>query len=265
MEDKELIAQLQYFKTIKPRKDWVILTKNRILEQKRLHGAVEMVADNVSARIPSILWRTLIFGEKLAFGRAGIATFALVILIGSFGFVQNSLPGDAFYPIKKSLIQGRTSLLSQNQAEVNLRVAVENAQALKEAAKNNDTQKLAPILQEYQANLKQATMVLKSTKDGNEALKIAALVNQLEKDSRDAETSLNTGVATQERKELASKTQEILNDQIASMIEKELQTISTQSLTDEQKGLFDEAKREFDAKDYAAAVASIERLGWINK
>ncbi len=255
MEEKELISQLQLLRTLKPRKDWAILTKNRILAQEQ-----ETLSDRVADSMPRVLWQTFIFGQKFAFGRAGAATFAFVVIMGIFGFVQNSTPGDALYSVKKAVIQGETSLLSGNPAEMHLKTASASVRALKEAAINNDTDKLAPALQEYQESLSKAVSVL-GAKNEKEALKITSLVNQLEKDSKEVEAMLNTDLYSDKRRELAEKTLEETENLLAVIIERELQSLSSASLTDEQEGLFDEAQSAFAAGDYITAMEAIIRIG----
>ena len=74
MTEKELIHNLKCLKEIKPKNDWVVLTKSIILAQEQVREAEEM------ASVFSI------FRYKLAFA----PIMSVAIVIGLFGFAQGT-------------------------------------------------------------------------------------------------------------------------------------------------------------------------------
>ena len=98
-------------------------------------------------------------------------------------------------------------------------------------------------------------------------IKIAELVGQIEKDSKEIENVLQTEVAKQEREELVQKTRAALTEQIeevenqvAGIISAELQNLSSNQLNDEQKEILRQAQEAYAAKDYATALQKIGEL-----
>ena len=261
MTEQELIAKIQALQSVKPRKDWVILTKNRILADSGQGGIVAPKA---------VMWRVVSSWSvpRFAFMRPVLALSTIAVLIGVFGLItHNSLPGDMFYPVKKAATQGQATLLSQDSAELSLNLAAQSSSALKRIAKGNDVEQLAPAIEEYQKNLKSAAAKLEGSKSSKDVIKIAELVGQIEKDSKEIENVLQTEVAKQEREELVQKTRAALTEQIeevenqvAGIISAELQNLSSNQLNDEQKEILRQAQEAYAAKDYATALQKIGEL-----
>ncbi|TSC53744.1 MAG: hypothetical protein LiPW31_314 [Microgenomates group bacterium LiPW_31] len=92
--ENQLIAKIRKLSQIKPRKDWVVLTKSQIL------GAVDV--KHQPFYFPFF---------KPAF--AGLVV--VFILFGAFGYnsVKNSLPGDSLYVIRKVAHLGQAILTSE--------------------------------------------------------------------------------------------------------------------------------------------------------
>jgi hypothetical protein len=257
MEDKDLIVRLQTLKQIKPRQDWVVLTKNRILANDFSEFPFWQTILRKSNTLNLLIW-----GERLVFGRAGLATFAIFILMGLFGFVQNSNPGDMFYATKKAILQGETALVSGSQAALHLRVAAESAQAAKEAARTNNSKKLAAALEEYRQNLRKAAGVIdKEPKNAQNVLQITALVNQLHGESKEMEQVLHTEVAREELEILTQKTLEEATTELKGLLAKELQNIASGPLTEAQQKLLQEAQSAFEQGDYSSVVELIAEIG----
>lgn len=261
MTEQELISKIQELRSVKPRKDWVLLTKNRIL------------ADAGHAVTP----RAVIFRQvsswsipRFALMRPVLALSTIAVLIGAFGVItHNSLPGDLLYPVKRAATHGQATLLSQDPSELSLNLAAQSASALKKIAKGNDVEKLAPAIEEYQKSLKSAAASLEGPKSSNDVIKIAALVEQIEKDSKEIDSALQTEVAKEEREELVEKTRAAITEQIeevenkvAGIVATELQKLSADQLNDAQKELLLQAQEAYDAKDYATALQKIGELNY---
>lgn len=259
MTEQELIAKIQELRSVKPRKDWVLLTKNRIFDRESrgvMSPQTVMLHYISSLSIP-----------RFALMRPVLALSTLAVLAGLFGLTHNSLPGDLLYPVKKAATHGQATLLSQDSAELSLNLAAQSASALKKIAKNNDIEKLAPAIQDYQKNLKSASASLEGPKTSKNVIKIAELVGQIEKDSKEIEGALQTEVAKQEREELVKKTRAALTEQIeevgnkvGGIISAELQELAGNQLTDAQKEILSQAQAAYDAKDYATALQKIGEL-----
>lgn len=257
--ENQIVRQIQLLKQIKPRQDWVVLTKNRILQEGNSPTKIGPVP--IFSRVSGFLWETFIFGEKLAFGRAGAATFAMVILMGLFGFAKTSAPGDALYPVKRAILQGESTLFSGGQAVLHLKMAADSAYALKEAAKANNSQKIAAALQEYKENISKAAVAIdKEPKDTKKIIEIASMVNQLQKDIKEAEGVLQTEIAKEETKVLAQKTLEDATSELETLLARELQSLANSSLTEGQRSLLEEAQTFFNAGDYAKTMEYILRI-----
>jgi len=256
MTEQDLITRLQTLKQLKPRQDWVVLTKNRILADAPQGVPVWQAILQKSNFLNLLIW-----GERLAFGRAGVATFALVIFMSLFGFVQNSTPGDALYPVRKAILQGE-ALISDGQAALHLKVAADSAQAAKEAAKANNPQKLEAALQEYKENIKKAAGAIdKEPKNTQKILQIAALVNQLQGNEKEMEGILQTEAAKEELKTLTEKTLEQATNELETLLAKALLDISSGSLTEEQQALLQQAQTALKQGDYATVMELIVKIG----
>jgi hypothetical protein len=147
MTEKELIKKLQILKDIKPRKDWVILTKTQILDEQREQFSL----------IESL---RLFFQFKLA-KPAFASLIAVFLLFGLFSFAQNSLPGDFLYSIKKIAERGQAVFVSEiDKPQANLELANKRLEELTKIAETNQVKKLAPAINEFQASISEATKSL---------------------------------------------------------------------------------------------------------
>jgi len=143
MTDRDLIKKLQILKDIKPRKDWVVLTKTQILgEQREQFSLIESLR--------------LFFQFKLA-KPAFASLIAVFLLFGLFAFAQNSLPGDFLYPIKKIAERGQAVFVSKiDKPQASLNLANKRLEELTKIAETNQVKKLAPAINEFQASVSEA-------------------------------------------------------------------------------------------------------------
>lgn len=127
--EKKLIGNIKRLRQIKPRKDWVSSTKIQILGEE-----------------PKIFLFPYL---KPAFA----SLIVVFLLFGLFGFVKNSLPGDALYLVKKVVHEGQAVFVSKEEKPVfQLKLANDRLEDLTKASIRN----LAPTINEFQANVSEA-------------------------------------------------------------------------------------------------------------
>lgn len=264
MDEKALISQLKTLKQIKPSQDWVLLAKNRILgegapeDEQSFEGRLLKVK-----QFPALGWR---FVLRFGFLKPALAFSTLTILIAFMVWTWASLPGDTLYPVKKAATQ--VNLLTEDPVNVNLNMAAESARVLKEIAQKNDVEKLAPAIKEYQQSVKQAAESLDNPpKGGDQVLKIAEKVNQIEQQAKEIEELLQTEIAKQEREELTRKARAVISaelkeiqNKLAEQVAGYIADLESQQLTEEQQGLLQQAKDAYKAGEYETAWQLIVEL-----
>lgn len=138
MTEKELIAKIRELRQIKPKREWVVLTKSQILGK-------EITPE-----------RFLIFNFPV-WRLAYVSVFVVFILFGMFGFTQNSLPGDLFYPIKKITEKVQVVFVSEEEKpKVSLELTNKRLEELEKIAQTNQVENLAPAVNEFQKNISEA-------------------------------------------------------------------------------------------------------------
>ena len=140
MTEKEVIAKIQKLEQIGPEKDWILATKTQIL-------GVDATAT------PFFVFSS----QRLAF--AGL--LVLLLLVGVFGFAQNSLPGDFLYPVKKMTERGQEVFVSEtDKPKLKLELANKRLDELTRVAETNKVKKLAPAIKEFEASILEAAKEL---------------------------------------------------------------------------------------------------------
>ena len=221
MTEKELIKKIRELRQIQPRKDWVVLTKREIL------GDSATRPRNLFAGILEIFPR-FFFQYKPAFA----TLIVLGILIGAFSFVQNSLPGDLLYPIKKITERSQAIFVSENEKpKLNLELANKRLEELNEIVQTNRVKKLAPAINEFQASVSEvAKNFLKKEGAASDPAAIKKLV-ELEKSKQIAEQILATQIETED-----------LDNTYKAVAETLISDLETRSLTEEKEEVLDQMK-----------------------
>jgi len=220
MTENELIGKIRELRQIKPRKDWVILTKSQILGEEKPVFA------------PFFIFRPVYAGVLFVF-----------ILLGLFGTAQNALPGDLLYPIKKIVEKSRVVFISEaDKPKADLELANKRLEELNQIAQNNDVRKLAPAINEFQASISQAAKNLTTSK-GADVKGIVAETQKLEENKKKAE-SLGVVVGGTEELENAYKI----------LAEREIENLENSSLTEKQEEVLKEAKDYFENGDFTNAL-----------
>jgi hypothetical protein len=228
MTEKELISKIRQLRQIEPRKNWVILTKRRILGEPPSLGGLILDTFKVFPR--------LILQYKLAF----ITLVLIGILAGTFGFAQNSLPGDPLFPLKKIAERGRAIFVSKTEEpKVELEFANKRLEELVQIAQKNQVKKLAPAIDEFQASISTAVEKLAKIKEPEKTSKIGkAVIEEIKKLKENKKKVESLGVEV-------GDTEEQLESAMCELAEREIENLGT--LTVEQEKLLKEAQ-EYLAK-----------------
>ena len=121
---------------------------------------------------------------------------------------------------------------------------------MNEIVQTNQVKKLAPAISEFQANISEAAESLAKIK-GQDVEKIVAQTKELEENKQKVEEVLATKIETEK-----------FDNALSQLVEREIKTLESQTLTEEQKLLFEEAKADFSAGNYSQALEKILILSY---
>ena len=237
MNDKELINQIQLLTQIKPRQDWVASVKTQILQDE--------IQPNVSV--------TQVFSRMfLQLRPAFVSLVVLVVIVGTFGIVQDSLPGDLLYSVKKVAEQGQAKFLVSEQDIVHYKLEMANKRLveLTKIAEVNQVKKLAPAIAEFQANVAEAADNLIKAKDFN-IKEIVADTQKLEENKAKIEA---LGIVIGETKDFDSA--------MKQLVERELESIEEQVLGESQDQALIKIRQDYEAGNYSQALEGILFLSY---
>jgi len=243
MDEKQLISHLRELREIRPRQDWVNLVKDRILSE-----------DKTSESKHSFISFFPLFRYKLAFA----PIVSVFIIIGLFGFVSNTIPGDLLFSVKKITETAQLGFSSANEKpKTQLKLANKRLEELSRIAEDNQVKSLDPAIKEFQASIVQATRDLAgmninvTSSDPMIIKEIIAETKKLEENKGRVEAVLGTNIGNTE--ELTNVLWQ-LERQAAVYLIADLEKMT---LTEEDQGLLVEAKQEFEAGNYSGALEKI--------
>lgn len=233
MTETELIQKIKELREIKPRKDWVLLAKTQILGSE-----------------PNIGLRS-IFPPLFRYRPALVTLLVFFILIGVFGFAQNTVPGDLLYPVKKIVETSEVIFSSEmEKPKIRLELANRRLRELNWIAEKNLVKNLAPAIEEFQSSVTEAAKGLTKIRDSEINPKIvkevAKLAQELEENKEKVEA---LGVVVGETEEL--------DNALAQLVEREINILESQSLTEAQQELLVEIKNLYQAGEYSEALEKI--------
>lgn len=244
MTEKQLIGKIRQLRQIEPRKDWVVLTKKRILGQPRSLGSLILDTFDVFPK--------LFFQYKLA-----LATLsAILIFVGVFGFAQGSLPGEPLFVFKKITEKTRAVFVSEeDKPKAQLELANKRLEELTKIAETHQVKKLAPAMKELQANISEAAenlIQIKEPEKAREAGKAVVIaIKELEKSKRKVEEVLGTS-GWGETKEI--------EDAMCPIVKREIKDLGT--LTEKQQELLSEAEEYLEEGKCTLAFEKILFLSY---
>ena len=237
MREEELIHNLHQLRQIKPKKEWAGLVKEQILGEQESRSFIVPLRE--------------IFRFRRIFAPA--LTVSLV-LVGLFGFSQNSLPGDILYPVKKISERAQGIFVSKDkQPDFHLELAKRRLEELNRTVKENQVKRLAPAMEEYEATKKAAEKeVVASIKNKpvKEAVKIAMkaapILNKINKQEKETYSVLGIEPDDEETGDDA--------DAEKSVVEYLIKGAEASSLTEQQSKDLAMIKNYYKIGDYEKAL-----------
>jgi len=237
--EKELILKLQTLKDIKPRQDWVVFAKREILGGNKI---------TIKASYKEKFLGVLDFLPALTYQRKLTYAFAtlLLIMVGTLGFAQYTMPGDLLFSVKKVTEQSQAALsgqtnLKQNMANLNNRI-----NDLAQVAKEGRTVNIPSAIDEVRQSASKVAESLKGslTKDPQSVRELANEVQKIKQ--------LRTLTDLTDTPEIKS-----LNDALAVLVQNEITDLEKTSLTEYQLETLKGIKDLYDEGDYVAALEKI--------
>jgi hypothetical protein len=219
LADKELISQLRKLRQIEPRKDWVSCTRKEILGEE-----------------PGFYFFPYL---KPAF--AGL--IAVFVLVGLFGIVKNSLPGDGLYTIRKVAHKVEAIFVPEDEKPAfQLKLANDRLEDLTKVSAKN----LAPTIYEFQANIYKAAENLAkidaTTSDPMVTQKIVEETIKLKENEKKVQ-SLGMIVEGDET-----------NNFDKTVVEYLINDLENRSLTEEKAEILEQMKELFQEEKYSEAL-----------
>ena len=246
MTDKEFIAKISLLKDVKPRQDWVVLTKKGILGENPVFTPKAQ---------PFALLSGIVATFKMATAKPALIMSALVFIVVGGIMLQvasNSLPGDSLYSVKVAVSKVKVTLLAsyETRATAHLGLAQSSLDDLKRAAQENKVKNLASAIQVFENNIAVASKEVQELVENQSpgALQATMKIVQLQKDKVVVEQILGT-VIGDENGELESA--------IKLLVEFELADLQGRSLTEEQLVLVAEAEIAYEEGAYETALENI--------
>lgn len=232
MAEKDLISQLKELKQIKPREEWVVLAKNRILGEEKKFSLSPL------------------FGWKLAFA----PVISVFIIVGLFGFAQNTIPGDFLFSVKKATESAQVGFSSPtDKPAASLKMANKRLEDLSRIAEANQVRSLSPTIEEFKANISEATKQLAEL-DINATGELIKEARKLEENKQKVESVL--GAVVGETGELESALAQ-LEKRTADYL---IADLEARTLVEGDQKLLIEAKELFAAGDYSSSLEKLWML-----
>lgn len=237
MTEKELILKIQGLREIKPKKEWVFLTKREILGEE----PVERTKVSWLEVFPRFF-----FQYKLAFASLAL----IVIVVMTFGFSQNAVPGDLLFAFKKATETAQTAFISKDEQLKNrLELANKRLEELTKIAKQNQVKKLSFAIEECQASMSQVVSKVGNVRKPEEARKIVPEIKKMEGNIQNLKTY---GVEISD----ADNTENIYKPVVDVLIK----DLETRTLTQDQQKLLTEAKETQEAGDYPNTLSILMKI-----
>jgi len=248
MIEQELIDKIKELKQVKPRKEWVVLTKNFIFTSSEKE---EKARDFSFIAFLKGLQKgeRFVFQHKPAF--AVLTTF--LVLIGLFGISQNSVPGDFLFSFKKISEQGQIFFVSEeNYTKYSLETLNKRLDELEKIVQTNQSRKLASALDEYQQTISKTAedlnKAVSKNQNQNQNLKeIVAEVKKVEDKTKLLKSLGVEGVGGDEK----------WDNTLSSIVQREIEDLEEKNLTDEQKEILNEIKVNYKEGNYSQALEKI--------
>jgi len=237
MTEKELVLKIQGLREIKPKKEWVFLTKREILGEEPL--------DRTKVSWLEVFSR-MFFQHKLAFASLAL----IVVVVCGFGFSQNAVPGDMLFSLKKVTEKVQTAFLpSEEQLKNRLELVNKRLEELTKIAEQNQVKKLSSAIEECQASMSQVVNKASNVRKPEEARKIVPEIKKMEGNLQNLKTY---GVEISD----AENTENIYKPVVDVLIK----DLETRTLTEEQQKFLTEAKETYKIGDYPNTLSILMKI-----
>jgi hypothetical protein len=244
MTEKQLISQIKKLKCIKPRKEWVVLSKQTILREEPVEARSSVFINELFTGI------RFIFSHKYAFS----PIVAVLVLVGTFGFAQNSIPGDLLFPVKKitEKTQNMFILSQEGLSKRNLEIVNKRLDELTKVAQSNSAKNLSPAINEYQASVSEVARAI--TKKGVEKSpeKVKDILEEVKQIEERTSGIKSLGVEIGENVELDTL--------LVQMISGQLEELNKKALTMEEMQIMVSVKEDLESGSYAEACDKLALL-----
>ena len=228
MTQNELIGKIRELRQIKPRKDWVLLTKNQILGEK-----------------------TPQFELFPFFKPAYAGLFFLLLLAGLIEFSQGALPGDPLYSLKRITEKTQAVFVSkEEQPKLQLELTSKRLEELNKVADANRVKRLAPALNEFQKTkivAKKEILDSIKNKSEKEAIKVvkevAPELNKINEKQNKVYLDLGIGESREESDQTTEK----------AVVEILINDAKNSTLTEEQKTDLAKVEEYYKSGDFQEA------------
>lgn len=241
MTDRDLIKSLKTLKEIKPRREWVFLTKENLFKEESNKSIVSVMLNTL---------KELQRGERFVFNHKPAFAFALtaIIFVGLFGFAQGSLPGDSLFTLKKITEKGQAALISQkDKTKYDLEMVNKRFNDLVKIAETSASKNLIPAINEYKQT---ASGAAKSLAQSNNIEEIASEVKKLEQNE---EKIKSLGVEIGDNADL--------DNALSNVVKREINSLGSEGLSESELKMLNEAKLCFSESKYSEALEKLIEIG----
>ncbi|MFC1663674.1 DUF5667 domain-containing protein [Patescibacteria group bacterium] len=240
--ETELIQKIQGLKQIRPRKDWVVLTKSQILGEEKI-SPVFGFGYPISAIQTFFQIRYL----KPAF--ATISCFAL--FISAFVVSQNSLPGEFLFSLKKISEKTQVVFVSEEEKPAfQIKLANERLKELTQINESNQVEKLDLAINEVQTSFVQISQNLKEEPE-KVSKTMVEQTQKLKEAKQEIEKTLATKIVTEEAEQ---EFEGALLSFYKTQAEMLVLDLENRTLNETQEQMLNGAKQDIEKGDYEKAL-----------
>jgi hypothetical protein len=250
MEEKDVKAKILCLKEIKPKEDWVFLTRRRLSEEFSNPSLSPLQNKGFWGIFDGVVKAMTHLLERPAFV---IPVLAVLVSGGAmWQTTQSSLPGDVFYPIK-TVAEQVPSRFSGNIKEPlrQIELTQKRLAELRVAAEQNRTKNLSPAIEAFQVKVSDVSNSVEKIVENQPeyALQAGREIVQLQKEKLAIEKILGTKIGGVYEDDLVNATKKV--------VEHELADLENRLLTEDQNFLLEEAKIQFSEGNDTEALEKI--------
>lgn len=229
LTEDQIVSQLKELKQIKPSKDWIAFTKNQIIGKDEKAGLVS-------------LWNYNFGGFRMKFAMASIT--AMVLMLGGFGVLERSMPGDLLYSVRSAFHKVQTALIPEEEKPAyQLKLANDRLDDLVTAPAKN----LAPTISEFQANISEAAKdLVKMGATTSDPVVIRKIVDANKKINESRQKVESLGVVIGDEKEATE-----WNNALKKVVSDLIKDLDGRTLTEEKQAVLVEMKKMFEEGKYS--------------